>query len=371
MTPIKIAIVHEWWTSFGGSENTFLEMAKVFPEADLWVLYKDRNLTRTSDIEARLRESWMRFVPFHENRLIAAMFAPLAFHSLTLKKYDLVISSSHTFAHMVKNLNDRGTVYFSYVYTPARALWLPNLDPRGRLLRKGIFPSLLKLLEKSSASRLDAIASISREVSLRVRNFWERDSVVIYPPVDLERTTSTLGEKPQDFSLGTKSYLLTAGRLVGYKNHQFAILVAAEMNLPLVIMGTGPEQENLADKAKLSGVDTYFIDAPDDDTWNVILQNAKALIFAGVEDFGITPIEAIAAGTPVFALARGGALEYIQNGINGALISELNPIFFANEITNFNSSRQAMRESVEKFSKEVFHRNFLSWVETEYAKLKP
>ena len=370
MIPKRIAIVHEWWTSFGGSENTFIEIAKIFPEADLWVLYKDKNLNRSSDIELRLRESWMRFVPFHENRIISTMLAPLAFRSLTFKKYDLVISSSHTFAHMVKNINNRNTVYFSYVYTPARALWLPNLDPRGKLLHKNFLASMLKRLDKSSAKGIDAIASISHEVSLRVKDFWDRESVVIYPPVDLKRGESTKGSKPNDFSLESKKYLLTAGRLVGYKNHQFAIRVASEMNTPLVIMGAGPEHHDLIEKAKLSGVETHFIISPDDFTWTYILENAKALIFAGIEDFGITPIEAISVGTPVFALARGGALEYVQNGINGALIDELNPVSFAREIGNFESSKEVMIESVEKFGTEVFHKNFRIWIENEYDKSK-
>ena len=254
----------------------------------------------------------------------------------------------------------RKVLYLSYVYTPSRSLWLPSLDSRGHFLRFGALSYLLKTFDKREAKRPQSVAVISTAVLDRVQRFWNRSSILIYPPVRISHKVSKT--MTSDYSLPQGEYLLSAGRLVPYKRHDFAIRLAAKMNIPLVIMGSGTELRHLQALAFSSGAEVYFVIGPDNDTWVEIMRSAIGLIFAGVEDFGITPIEAISVGTPVFALAEGGALDYIKSGVNGELIASLDLNQFSLAIKNFQGDKIKMEASIAQFSQENFRNQFRDWV---------
>jgi len=151
-------------------------------------------------------------------------------------------------------------------------------------------------------------------------------------------------------------------RFVEYKRHTFVIQLAKRMDLPILIMGSGPQRTEIQNLAEDIGVEFMLLVSPDRHTWLNGLANAKAMIFPGIEDFGITPIEAIGLGTPVFALGKGGALDYIQNGVNGQLIERNDVESYREAILNFSSSKDDIRYSVAKFSTYNFKKSFQNWV---------
>lgn len=359
---MRIAIVHEWWAKNGGAEEVVRQISKLYPEADVWCLFVDKDAKDRKIESKEIHETWLKFIPFHENRKIAAFFSPLVYKTLSLRKYDLVIVSSHTFAHWVRFPKSRKAKYFCYAYTPSRALWLPEIDNRGASLKSNSLLKLLKWMDRLSARKVDSFAAISSEVEERIAKFWQRSSTLVYPPVNLEELYSfDLSIDKQDFFNG-REYLVTAGRFVDYKQHTFAILVAKEMNLPILIMGSGPQKAEIENLAQSTLTEYRMILSPDRNTWLSGLANAKALIFPGVEDFGLTPIEAIALGTPVFALGKGGAMEYIKNSVNGQLIESNDVIKYREAILNFSASKEELRSSVIEFSILNFQKSFKRWI---------
>ncbi len=358
---MKIAVVHEWWAKFGGSESVAAEIASLFSERDLWALYCDQNVDKSLISNLNIHQSWLTKVPKHENRQIAAALAPFAFRTLSTRKYDLVISSSHTFAHTVKFPNSARATYLSYIHSPARVIWSPEIDSRASL-RLNLLRGPLQVLDMSMGKHVEGIAANSTEVASRVEKYWGKSSTVIYPPVDIELSnlTSYDGQiSPYPF----KEFLVSAGRFVEYKNHDFAIDVAASLNMPLVVMGSGPLETSLREKAMQVGANVHFEIQPDRTRWKFLLNGALAMIFPVHEDFGMTPIEAIACGTPVYALGKGGALDYIVDGVNGWLIPNLIVDEFANAILNHSAPpMEQLKASVSKFSIEQFRKNFSTWV---------
>jgi len=359
---MRIAIVHEWWAKNGGAEEVVSQISSLYPEADVWCLYIDKDAKGRRIKNKKIHETWLRFIPFHENRKIAALLSPLAYRTLSLKKYDLVIVSSHTFAHWVRFPRSHKTKYMCYVYTPARALWLPEIDSRGAVLKSNTVVKLLRLIDRLSTRRIDSFAAISIEVGKRIEKFWQRSSSLVHPPVDLEEIYSY--DPKLDFNdfFNGRDYLVTAGRFVGYKHHTFAVLVAKRMNLPILIMGSGPEKAKIESLAIETGTEFQLLLSPDRNTWLEGLANAKAMIFPGVEDFGLTPIEAIGLGTPVFALGKGGALDYIQNNVNGQLIESNDVEKYSKAILSFRSTQEDIRNSVANFSVLNFQKSFHEWI---------
>lgn len=363
MTLKSTAVVHEWWAKHGGSEKVTRAISLLFPASDLWSLYLDKDVDNEVRNSFSIKESWLKKVPGHEERIIAAALSPIVFRTLTAKKYDVVISSSHNFAHTVKFPNRKETIYLSYVHTPSRSVWTPDIDRRTRF---NVDPlrNTLKFMDKKMGSHVAAYAANSTEVANRIQKYWDRESIVIFPPVQpLAKDESATEQTCLPFPKG--EYLVSAGRFVSYKNHQFSIKFAAELNMPLVIMGAGPKEQELRDLAESLRISVSFNISPNNNDWFAILENAYAFIFPVHEDFGITPIEAMSVGTPVIALGKGGAIDYIRDGLNGFLVPELNLSDFAHALGRVGSlNKNEIALSTEKFSPANFNENFLKWYES-------
>ena len=360
----RIAIVHEWWALHGGSENVANRIASLFPEAKVFCLYIDDE-AKESEFKFKIKESWVRNLPLHRNRSIAAALSLLAFRSLSFRKFDIVITSSHTFAHTTKFLNSRKALYLSYVHTPARTLWLPELDSRSKLLKVKAINAGIRKFDTYANKHVYAHAANSNEVAGRIQKFWKRDSKVIHPPVSLMGRCSDFELLKKSPYVKSKKYLISAGRFVEYKRHDFAIQLASTTNLPIVIMGAGPEEGNLRARAEDLGVKCEFVISPDTGTWNSFLQNAKCMIFPSFEDFGITPVEALSLGTPVVALNSGGSKDYIVDGVNGYLVNGLDVAEFTKAIHSIASlDPEEIASSSKQFSEEKFDSNFYDWVES-------
>ena len=358
---MKMAIVHEWYGSYGGAEETLLQMAESCKFADLYVLKIDKDVPLKKSNEAFLKESWYAKFVGSDNRALAAILSPLVFRTLTMKKYDLVVSSSHTFAHTAKIINSRDTKYLSYVYTPSRTLWTPEIDSRGVPDSLGGVRRPLRFLDNKLGSHVDSYAAISSEVQSRIFKFWNRTSSVIHPPVRLiDELINT--QFPKVFPYKEKEYLISAGRLVKYKRHDFAIDVAEELGKPLVILGNGPEEMNLRKKADSSKFPVLFVTNADRQQFLSLLKGSNCLIFPSHEDFGIVPVEALSLGVPVVAFSEGGVRDYVKDKINGFLISELSVELFAEAVDRINFSPISLAESVKNFSAKRFRHDFQFWI---------
>jgi len=362
----RIAIVHEWWAKFGGSESVVKSIAEILPNADVFCLYIDSDASMYP-IQNRIYESWLKKLPFHENRRISAALSIASFRTLSLKTYDLILSSSHTFAHTAKFLRSRDATYLSYIHTPSRALWLKEIDSRADVIGLDLIRPVLKTLDKRLGRHVKSLAVNSHSVKKRVKDFWDQESVVIHPPVDLNFLSFSLTDDLELFPFAKGEYLVTAGRFVSYKKHNFSMQVAESLKMPIVVMGSGPEEYYLRKFAESIKTNVHFEIAPDRARWLRILKNANSMIFPPHEDFGITPIEAMGLGTPVLALAAGGALDFVRQGVNGVLSYSLDVRSFCEQFDSISKLKtHDVIDSVAIFKKEVFQNHMVNWIQSNF-----
>ncbi|GAA2634294.1 glycosyltransferase [Paractinoplanes durhamensis] len=314
----SVAMVHEWFGATGGSEAVFLAIADLLPHAERLVLWADEGVETD---RLRLHQSWMAHTPLIKSKALALPAMPLVWRTLSNHKFDVVISSSHAFAHTVKLGDPAETRHLSYIHSPARYVWSPDFDGRGshpllKLPRKVLQEADLRL-----SKHVHAYAANSIEVQGRINRFWKRDAVVINPPVDVRYFAGA----PADDQYQSRDYLLGIGRWIPYKNFDLMIEIADAAGLPLVIAGSGPEEERLRKLAEGKRVPIHFEVRPDRDRLRRLYWGARALLFPAHEDFGIIPVEAQACGTPVLGLRRGGLLETVVDGETGFLLDSLEP----------------------------------------------
>ena len=302
---LKVAIVHEWFTSMRGGEKVVATLLKLFPQADVYALLHKKGSV-DAIIESRgVRTTFIDRLPFKNTRYPYYLpLFPTAIETFNLKDYDLVISSSHCVAKGVRV--GPNTLHISYIHTPMRYVWdmYENYFHPQRLnwvTRRLIplFANYLRMWDVTSAQRVDHFVANSRHVARRVRKFYRRSATVIHPPVETEQ-----------FPLSTekKDYYLVVTALVPYKRVDLAIAAANLKGFPLVVIGDGPEKKRLQ---AMAGATVRFLPPLPQAEMVDYLQHARALLFPGEEDFGITPIEAQSCGTPVIAYGRGGALETV------------------------------------------------------------
>lgn len=316
MSNLRIAIVHDAFVVKGGAERLAFYISKVFPDAPI---FSSVYLQQLCFEELRSKEiHTLPFSNFVKNEKQFKFFYPL-WLSLTLNKkfdnFDLVLSSSSYLAKFISA--PRNGKHISYLHNPFRFIWkqksysyesLPYKPNLIRILKK--FTPYLQKFDYKHTNRIDKIITNSNNIQSAIKKIYNRDSDIIYPPVEVK---NYFQNDPQDF-------YLSVGRLISHKRHDLAINACNELNRKLVIIGEGPERKKLQ---YMAGSNVEFLGNVDDRTLKWYFSSCKALIFASNEDFGMVPIEVHASGRPVIALEAGGALETLQNGING--------IFFKNQ----------------------------------------
>ncbi len=363
----KIAIVHDWFTTLAGSEKVARQMLQVFPQAELFSLIdflpqKDRGFLK----DTLIRTSFLQNAPFVEQhyRLYLALM-PLAIEQIDLAGYDLVLSSSHAVAKGV--ITGPEQLHISYVHTPMRYAWeMQNeyLSVHGLKSVKALAARLLlhyiRAWDALAASRPDALIANSNFIARRIQKIYRRDATVIYPPVDSDFFTP--GERREDF-------YLTASRLIPYK--RVDLIAQAFQSMPekkLVIIGDGSEAPKIK---SLCGPNVTWLGYQPDDVLKSHMQRCRAFIFAAKEDFGITPVEAQACGTPVIAYGEGGALETVNppesaqpTGIfyrdQSAAAIRAAVLDFERDPGRFTAS--ACRRNAERFSNRRFREEFGGFV---------
>jgi glycosyltransferase involved in cell wall biosynthesis len=314
---MRVAIVHYWWLANRGGEAVVAALARMFPDADLFVHVCDEALVRETlgaGFRGRIVQSWIARLPGarrHYQKYLPLM--PLASEQLDLSDYDLVLSSESGPAKGVITRPD--ALHICYCHTPMRYVWDLYHDYRnsaGPLVR-WLFPLVahyLRLWDRASADRVDQFVANSAFVAARIRKLYRRDAPVVHPPVDVMAF---------DAHAPRGDHYLVLGQLVRYKRADLAVQAFNELGLPLIVIGEGEQWRALQSLARpnvrLLGRQSFEVIREQ-------LQTCRALVFPGVEDFGIVPVEAMAAGAPVIAYARGGARETVRDGVTGLWFHE-------------------------------------------------
>lgn len=356
----SVAIVHEWFGATGGSENVFLAINSVLPQAKGFVLWRDRDAHRG----AAFQESWLARTPLRRSKALALPFMPLAWRTLTRETFDVVVSSSHAFAHTAKVGRSDHTRYLSYVHSPARYVWSPGFDGRGASGALMLPRKVLQAVDLRMSRHVHSYAANSSEVRARIERFWKRDAYVIHPPVDVDYFAAA----PAPQQAQSREYLLGVGRWIPYKNFDLMIQIAEATRLPLVIAGSGPMEAALRRQAATVTVPVTFERQPSRERLRELYWGAKALLFPTHEDFGIIPVEAMTCGTPVLGLGSGGLLETVVDGKTGFLTSSLQPRDYADRLRRLDElDRTVVSAHAGNFSEAVFRRRLASWIEAEAA----
>ncbi len=308
---MKVALVHDWLTGMRGGEKCLEVLCELFPDAPIYTLLHNKGSMSPVIESKRIVTSFIDRLPAKKKqyRKYLPLF-PFAVAQFDLSEYDLVISTSHA---VVKNVKVRnGAVHICYCFTPMRYVW----DMYEQYFGKGkagvmtraamkIIAPMLRWWDVKTSSHVTYFVAISEEVRKRIRRHYSREAEMIYPPVDTEQFQ--LSETDEDF------YLIVSA-LVPYKRVDLAVEAFNANGKKLIIAGTGPESEKLKVMAKPN---IEFLGWQSDDELAQLYGRCRALIFPGVEDFGIVPLEAQASGKPVIAFGQGGALETIVEGKTG------------------------------------------------------
>ena len=304
---LKVALVHDWLTGMRGGEKCLEVLCELFPDADLYTLLHQKGKL-SQNIESRsIRTSFVQHLPFglKKYRHYLPLF-PLAIEQFDLSAYDLIVSSSHCVAKGVRLNNS--TYHISYVHTPMRYVWdqfntyfrQPRTSWPVRIGAELIRPYLQRW-DRNTAKRVDTFLCNSNNIRKKILEYYGRESQVIYPPVDLSRF------KPGD----TKAdYYLMVGAFAPNKRVDLAVHAFNKLKLPLKISGSGQDEEYCR---SIAGETIEFLGTLSNEKLLELYQQARALVFPGEDDFGITPLEAQACGTPVIAFAAGGVLETVTD----------------------------------------------------------
>jgi glycosyltransferase involved in cell wall biosynthesis len=358
---MKVALVHEFLNQLGGAEKVLENFLEIWPDADVHVLLYDRDKTLGQFEVTHKKLSWLQNFPLakkHPRLLLILM--PRAIENFSFDEYDVVISDASAFAKGAKTGNK---LHICFCHTPTRYLWT---EPD--YLNNQKYPALFKWLGRMTLSRLkkwdykaaqrpNFFIANSKNVQNRIAKFYNRQSTIIYPPVDTEFFKPT-GSKAE--------YYFAASRLEPYKKLDIVIRAFNELKLPLKIGGSGTQSEELK---KLANSNIEFLGRVSDQNLRKLYAQAKAFIFPAEEDAGIMLLEAQSCGTPVIAYRAGGALELVKEGVTGEYFDQQTPESLKQKLLHFDPAQyqsQTIREFAKQFDKLVFQKKIKEFVENKY-----
>ena len=385
---MKTALLHYWLTNMRGGEKVLAALGEMLPEADIFthafgmgmgekVRGRREKGEGTRDEGRglswqghRVTESFIARLPLgrkHPQAYLPLM--PAATRLLNLDGYDLIVSSE---SGPIKGVRKpAGARHICYCHTPMRYVWdmyddyYRSTGVGGKIAMK-LFTPYMRREDLKSAESVDTFVANSAFVADRIKRIYDRDSVVVHPPVDIEFFTEP-GALPQSFPFEPKSYYLYAGELRDYKRPDLAVDACLKMGRKLVVIGNGKMRDALARRAAGCG-DIVFLGRVSDDELRGVYSNAKALLFPGIEDFGIVPVEAQAAGVPVIAFGKGGALETVVDGKTGCFFNAAFCHSLCSAIEHFESAKwdpTLCRSNAMRFSRNEFLNQMKQIVKTE------
>jgi len=365
---MRIAIVHDWLVTYAGAERVLEQILQLYPDADLFSIVDflpddQRGFILNKPVTTSFVQKWPKAKTKYRSYL---PLMPLAVEQFDLSNYDLIISSSHAVAKAVITGPDQ--LHISYVHSPIRYAWdLQHQYLRESGLNKGfkgwIARYLLHRIRKwdvGTANRVDVFIANSNFIKRRIEKVYRRESDVIFPPVSVDEF---------DLQSTKEDFYLTASRMVPYK--KMDIIVKAFTQMPdkkLKVIGTGPEFDKIKkvvqgySNIELLGYQPFYV-------LKESMQEAKAFLFAAEEDFGITPVEAQACGTPVIGFGKGGLLDTVINEKTGIFFKEQTVDSLTEAINRFEKVKfepQVIRNHALQFSNEVFKQNFSTFVEKKW-----
>ncbi|WP_419213235.1 glycosyltransferase family 4 protein [Maribacter sp. X9] len=379
---MKKALVHDWYTVYGGAERCVESFTNIWNDMDHYSLIDNLSEdNREIILKGRsTRNSFIQKLPFGKTkyRTYLPLF-PLAIEQFDFNEYDLIISSSSSVAKGVLTRPDQ--LHISYVYSPVRYAWdLYHQYLRESGLETGIkgflakyFLHKLRLWDYSTANRPDHYIAISKYVAKRIKKIYDKDALVIYPPVDTK--SFTISER-------TENYYITCSRMVPYKKIDLIVEAFSKTDKKLIVIGDGPDFNKIS---KLATANVEILGFLEKNKVLNLIKRAKAFIFAAEEDFGIAPIEAQAAGVPVIAFGKGGILETVngqyphENNLNknvtGVFFEKQNIDSLLNAVQYFEKNsnlfdKNLIRENAQKFSVERFELEFKNTIEELYNSWK-
>lgn len=376
---MKIALVHDQLQEFGGAERVLVALHKIYPKADVFTSFYNQaslGIHKNEFNDWNIITSWADKVPY-----IKKLYSPLRFitpwiwESFDLSQYDLVISSSG--AYMSKGIITKpDTVHICYLHHQPRYLyyyetareWQKYLPIKiyGHFINHD-----LRLFDYVSSQRVNYFIANSEETKRRIEKFYRRESIVIYPPVNIPKVYTS---RVRPHSSRNHNYYITVSRLARAKHIEVIIEAANKMKFNLKIVGSGRDENYLK---SIAGETVEFLGNISDNTLSLLYQNAGAFLFASVdEEFGIAPIEAMGQGLPIIAYASGGLKETIKEGINGYLFNELNEDSLIEKLGKLTSlakeeymeMKKNARAEAEKYSFENFKKNILNFIDNKIKK---
>lgn len=368
---MRVALVHEWLVTPGGSEAVVQALMAPFPQAPIYTLLHDaRRFADTPFASRSIHTSFLQRLPWslRKHRLYLPLM-PLAVEQFDLRAFDLVISSNHAVAKGVLTHSEQ--LHLSYVHTPMRYAWDLHhayLEEHG--LRRGLRSAAarailhyLRLWDLAAANRVNHFIANSRYIARRIAKVYRRRATVIHPPVEVDAFAPA--RQREDF-------YLTVGRLVGYKRVPMIAEAFARMGRPLVIIGDGPEA---AAVRKHLGTHTRWLGECSREQVADHMARCRAFVFAADEDFGIAPVEAQAAGAPVIAFGRGGVTETVVDGQTGLFYEQQTPASLMDAVERFERCRgqfssDQIAQHARQFSRERFDRQMSQLVDQQWQRFR-
>lgn len=363
---MRLALVHDYLSQDGGAERVLKTLHEIWPEAPIFVLFHDKEKINYFE-QSKIYESFIAKLPFaksHYQWYLPLM--PLAVEKYYLQNFDVVLSSTSAFAKGV--IVPPETIHISYCHTPPRYIWADShhyvADLKYGWSVKKILPGIihkLRIWDKMSADRVDYFIANSKTVRHRINKYYRRESDIIYPPINTEK-----------FSISPEigNYFLAGGRLVPYKRLDIAVKTFNRLGWPLKIYGIGPEMERLKKMAKTN---IEFLGKINEDEKIALLSKARAFIHPQMEDFGITPVEAMASGRPVIAYAMGGAVETVVANETGLFFRKQNWESLLDTLLNFDHlawDSAKIKEHAEKFNANIFKQQIEKYVSDRVEEFK-
>lgn len=357
---MKVAIIHDFLIEKGGAEKVLEDLFEIYPKADLYTLFYNQKKLGEQFDKYKPQTSFLQSFPKFMKGAYLRPLSPTAVEKFDLSGYDLIISNCNSFAKGV--LTPPDSIHISYIHSPTRYLW----DYFHKYLKEHrmagfwgggmrVLFSYLRVWDKLASKRVDHFFANSKNVQKRIKKFYRKDSQVVYP-----------GTRVGEYQSQKKgNYFLIVSRLSKYKKVDLAIKAFNKLNERLLVIGDGPQRKSLE---KLAGGNIEIMGYKSDEVVKNYYSRARGFIFPQEEDFGLTPIEAMASGVPVIAYKKGGALETIEEGETGLFFKKQSPDSLAEKVKEFKGkeeqfNRGKIQNQAKNFSLETFKKDFKTKVD--------
>lgn len=363
---MQLALVHDWLNQIGGAEDVLAVLVEQYPEQPIYTSIYAPQIMPDVYQTWNIHPLWMNHLPaIHRHHQPYLPLYPLAWQGLDLSPYDVILSNKSGFCHGLQ-FDPQTSLHICYCLAPTRYVWQLDAylkrEGLGNIVELGLRPlvAMIKRWDYAAAQQVSHFIAISSAIRERIQRYYDRDSVIIYPPVDTSRFQPVAQDQVED-------YFLIVSRLIPYKRIDLAVQAATRLNVPLKIGGKGRDLERLQ---AMAGDSVEFLGYVADEDLPALMAKAKAFIFPGLEDFGITPVQAEAAGRPVIAYRGGGALDTVVDGVTGTFFDEQTVDSLVRVMADFDARRydpEVIRQHALQFDTTIFKQQIDSFIKQAWS----